>query len=229
MYHIEKDLLPIAQAPLVKAQFIIAHESGNPNNTGEDSLANEVAYMKRNWENAFVSHWVGGGGRIIQIANSGYTQWGAGPRANPYAYAQVELARTRIASTFHKDYAAYVWLLRELAVEAGIPLLLNNGDSTADPGIKTHSWVSRNLGGTTHVDPDGYLARWGISMKQFKEDLESTLHCGGPRYQLHLVVKGDTLWSLAQRFHTTVAALKRLNSLSSDLICIGQVLKVKLI
>ena len=226
-YHIEKDLLNIAQAPLFKPQFIIAHEAGNPNNTGEHSLANELSYMKRNWQNAFVSHWVGSGGRIVQIAQTGLTQWGAGPRCNPYAYAQVELARTSNGNTFAKDYEAFVWLLRKLAIEAGIPLSLNTGSSVASAGIKTHSWVSKHLGGTDHVDPDGYLARWGISMVRFKADLEAPIVDKKVCYRLHLVVKGDTLWSLARNNGTTVAALKALNGLRSDLIVIGQVLKIK--
>lgn len=232
-FPIEKQLLPISQQALRRTQFIIAHESGNPNNIGKNSLENEVAYMKRNWQNAFVSHWVGSAGKIIQIARVGQVQWGAGPNANPYAYAQVELARTNNKTIFEKDYAAYIWLLRQLAIEAGIPLTLNAGSSTETPGIKTHSWVSRSLGGTTHLDPDGYLATWGISMAQFKKDLEAPLtKLPNPIdnqgcFQLHLVVKGDTLWSLAKKHGTTVASLKSLNGLNSDLIIIGQILKIK--
>lgn len=226
-YQIEKDMMTIPQAPLLKPQFIIAHEAGNPNNTGVHSLVNELAYMKRNWQNAFVSHWVGGGGRIVQIAKTGLTQWGAGPRCNPYAYAQVELARTNKASTFEMDYAAFVWLLRHLATEAGIPLTLNTGSGLTSPGIKTHSWVSKNLGGTNHIDPDNYLAHWGISMARFKTDLEAPTVSDKVCYKLHLVVKGDTLWSLAQKNGTTVAALKKCNGLQSDLIIIGQILKIK--
>lgn len=222
-YPIEKDFLNIHQGTLHQALFIIAHESGNPTNVGTNNLNNEVAYMKRNYTNAFVSHWVGAGGKIIQIAKTGKIQWGAGPRVNPYAYAQVELARTNNKSIFQKDYAAYVWLLRQLAVEAGIPRTLNSGNSLASPGIKTHSWVSRCLGGTDHVDPDGYLASWGISMNQFKKDIETAT----AKHVLHLVVKGDTLWSLAQKNQTTVAKIKELNGLKSDLIIIGQILKVK--
>lgn len=214
---IEKQLLPIHQNPLAESRYIIAHESGNPNNVGANSLLNEISYMKRKWENAFVSHWVGGGGRIIQIARTGFIQWGAGPRANPYAYAQVELARTNDRATFLKDYAAYVWLLRQLADESGLPKTLN----TSGKGIKTHRWVSANLGGTNHVDPDGYLRSWGISMTQFKSDIERAHH------QLHLVVRGDTLWNISRRYNTTVSQLKSLNSLKSDLIIIGQILKVR--
>lgn len=38
--------------------------------------------------------------------------------------------------------------------------------------------------------------------------------------------RGDTLWGLSQRFHTTVAALKRLNHLPNDTIYAGQTLLV---
>ena len=43
---------------------------------------------------------------------------------------------------------------------------------------------------------------------------------------LHTVRSGDTLWLLAQRFHTTVAAIKALNNLTSDVLVVGQILKI---
>ena len=42
----------------------------------------------------------------------------------------------------------------------------------------------------------------------------------------YTVRAGDTLWLLAQRFGTTVDAIKRLNNLTSDLLMIGQVLQI---
>ena len=42
----------------------------------------------------------------------------------------------------------------------------------------------------------------------------------------YIVRSGDTLWLLAQRYHTTVDAIKNLNGLSSDNLSIGQVLKI---
>ncbi len=45
-------------------------------------------------------------------------------------------------------------------------------------------------------------------------------------YIFYTVVKGDTLWALSRRFGTTVNAIKNLNGLTSDLLSIGQVLKI---
>ncbi|MFD1170217.1 peptidoglycan-binding domain-containing protein [Oceanobacillus caeni] len=172
-YNIQKKIIPgLNQRSLIAPNFIVAHDSGNPSNVTPGSLEREVNFMTRNWKNAFVSHWVGGGGRIVQVAEVGRLQYGAGPKANPYAYAQVELARTNNIETFKKDYAAYVWLLRKLANDAGIPIKLDTGSRVTDKGIKTHDWIRRNIGGTVHSDPYAYLASFGISRAQFKMDVE---------------------------------------------------------
>lgn len=42
----------------------------------------------------------------------------------------------------------------------------------------------------------------------------------------YVVIKGDTLSSIAKKFNTTVAELKELNNLSSDIIQIGQILSI---
>ena len=65
-------------------------------------IENEIAYMNRNKANAFVSHWVGGGGRIVQVAPVNRVQYGCGPKGNPYSYAQVELARTADKEQFKR-------------------------------------------------------------------------------------------------------------------------------
>lgn len=159
---------------LTAVKYVIAHESGNGNNTGPNALENEIAYMNRNKAEAFTSHWVGGGGRIVQIAPVGRLQYGCGPKGNPLSYAQVELARTSDKEQFKKDYAAYIWLLRELAKEAGIPVVLDG----AGNGIKSHRWITDNLKGTTHRDPYSYLASMGISEAQFKLDILNGLEEG---------------------------------------------------
>lgn len=173
-YKIERQIIPgLTQRNLVSNSFIVGHESGNSRNNGPDALENEIKFMTTNWRNAFVSHWVGGGGRIVQLAEVGKIQYGAGPKANPHSYAHVELARTTDPEVFKKDYAAYVWLLRKLADDAGIPKTLDVGSSLSNKGIKSHNWITQNLGGTTHSDPFGYLAMFGISKSQFKKDIEA--------------------------------------------------------
>ena len=48
----------------------------------------------------------------------------------------------------------------------------------------------------------------------------------GSGSQEYVVRAGDSLWLIAQRYHTTVDAIKKLNGLTSDLINVGQVLKI---
>lgn len=43
----------------------------------------------------------------------------------------------------------------------------------------------------------------------------------------YTIVSGDNLWMIANRHHTTVQALTELNQLKSDMIFVGQVLKLK--
>src|SRR5699024_10262710 len=43
----------------------------------------------------------------------------------------------------------------------------------------------------------------------------------------HKVERGDTLWSIAQKYNTTVAQLKSANGLSEDIIYPNQIIKTK--
>ena len=43
-------------------------------------------------------------------------------------------------------------------------------------------------------------------------------------YTIYIVKKGDSLYSIAQKYNTTVDELKRKNNLSSNLLSIGQIL-----
>ena len=42
----------------------------------------------------------------------------------------------------------------------------------------------------------------------------------------YTVAKGDSLWSISQKYNTTVSKLKELNNLNSNILSIGQILKI---
>jgi len=84
--------------------YIILHESGNQNDVNDSSaVLHEVQYMKNNYNNAYATFFVGGGGQVFQIGEPGYVAWAA-LAGNSYSPVQIELARTSDRATFEKYY-----------------------------------------------------------------------------------------------------------------------------
>ncbi|MBC6316747.1 hypothetical protein [Listeria grandensis] len=55
-----------------KPSMIVLHEAANNSAT----IENEVSYMSRNWQNAFV-HAFASASKVIEIVDTNYTAWGA--------------------------------------------------------------------------------------------------------------------------------------------------------
>ena len=70
-----------------------------------------------------------------------------------------------------------------------------------------------------------------LKIKTNKEDV-AIEECFGQEYipvsndKTYTVVKGDSLWKIAQKFNTSVDAIKRKNNLTSNTLSIGQILKI---
>jgi N-acetylmuramoyl-L-alanine amidase len=109
--------------------------------------------------------------------------------------------------------------------------------------------------GTSHSvvasDYDTYSVKSGDSLwkisNQFKIDIkeiikmnnlkDNILHVGqtlkiptttDQQLERYVVKKGDNLWSLAHKYNTTVAEIKRFNNLKKDVLQIGQIIAIQL-
>lgn len=80
-----------------------------------------------------------------------------------------------------------------------------------------------------NLAPDGIVGKdtWGALYDTYLGIMENVPPFGPEPGTIEYVVRaGDTLWLLSRRFGTTVDEIKRLNGLTSDLLNIGQVLKI---
>lgn len=168
---IRQDTPQVSVAPYKQ---IHAHSTGNPGSTAK----NEADYMNRkDLSSGFYTHVVGNG-RIIQTARTNRGAWDVGGSWNNKTYAAVELIEShKIQEEFDRDYKIYVQLLRDLAIEAGIPIQVDCGVE----GINTHYYCTYNQPGnkSDHIDPYPYLQKWGISKAQFKKDVENGFEVNG--------------------------------------------------
>jgi len=143
-------------------KYLILHSTANVG----ASAKNNAAYEKRTWNTAYV-HFIAGDGVVYQVGTPGYVAWGAGPRVNGLSPVQIEMEESADVAKQRRIYNTYIELARNMAKKYGIPLTLD----TAGNGVKTHNWVSHNLGGTDHSDPYGALKRIGVDKTQLAKDI----------------------------------------------------------
>ncbi|HDT6579228.1 TPA: N-acetylmuramoyl-L-alanine amidase [Bacillus cereus] len=136
---------------------VVAHSTATP----EAPAINIQRYETRTWRNAFV-HYAVDWSETIQIADTKYIAYGAGPAANK-RFVHVELCETADYAKFKRSYEKYVKLLAEI---------LKDNNLSVEKGLWTHNDVRKYLGGTDHEDPIDYLRSHGVSESQFRSDVQ---------------------------------------------------------
>ncbi len=130
-----------------KPDMVVVHETADPN----VSIWNEISRERHNYNHAFVHAFVDGS-HIIEISTTDHEAWGAAYPANGHAI-QFEQVEVNNANDFVHELVNGAYYAALKMRQYGIfPQLETNGHGT----LWSHHDVSRFMGGTDHVDPDGY-------------------------------------------------------------------------
>ncbi|WP_180366245.1 N-acetylmuramoyl-L-alanine amidase [Aliicoccus persicus] len=143
-----------------KPDGIVIHDVGNPDSTIHD----EISYMSRNWQNAFVHAFVDKD-HIIEIADTDNLAWGAGRYSNQ-RHIQIELVHHDNAHDFAKSINNYADYVANLLYKYKLPAT-DADSSNGDGSIWSHEGVSHILGGTASPDPHQYFEKFGYSYDEF--------------------------------------------------------------
>ena len=139
-----------------KPEGVVIHETATPGATAQ----NEATYFNREWSNIYTYvHAFVDANEILNIKNTDYTVWGAGPTANS-KFIQVELCEVSSTDAFARSVANQAYYTASKLVQYNLPF-------TPGVTVMSHNDVSKKWGETTHTDPVGYFANWGYSMDQF--------------------------------------------------------------
>ncbi|WP_233278924.1 N-acetylmuramoyl-L-alanine amidase, partial [Floricoccus tropicus] len=155
-----------------KPSLVIIHEVATEGST----VDNEITYMVRNQENAFVHSFVDANS-IKTIANTRLKAWGSGPFGNKYG---IQIEQTRVTSK--EQFARQItnlasWTADQLiAYNLGEPKVVSESNKKLDGNLASHRNISYKWGGTDHVDPDWYWSNrgnrffaQGYDMYQFRD------------------------------------------------------------
>lgn len=139
-----------------KPEGVVIHETATPGATAQ----NEATYFNREWSNIYTYvHAFVDNNQILNIKNTDYAVWGAGPTANA-KFVQVELCEVSSTDAFARSVANQAYYTASKLVQYNLPF-------TPGVTVMSHNDVSKKWGETTHTDPVGYFANWGYSMDQF--------------------------------------------------------------
>jgi len=139
-----------------KPEGVVIHETATPGATAQ----NEATYFNREWKNIYTYvHAFVDNNQILNIKNTDYTTWGAGPTANA-KFINVELCEVVTTDAFARSVANQAYYTASKLDQYNFPF-------TPGVTVMSHDAVSKKWHETTHTDPVGYFAKWGYSMDQF--------------------------------------------------------------
>lgn len=139
-----------------KPEGVVIHETATPGATAQ----NEATYFNWAWPTIYTYvHAFVDNNQILNIKNTDYAVWGAGPTANS-KFIQVELCEVTTTDAFARSVANQAYYTASKLVQYNLPF-------TPGVTVMSHNDVSKKWGETTHTDPVGYFANWGYSMDQF--------------------------------------------------------------
>lgn len=145
--------------------------------------------------------------------------WTSGNADNDHQAVTIEVANEQIGGQWRisdKALEALVKLCVDIAQRNGIKKLNYTGD-------KNGSLTRHNMFQATSC-PGPYLQS---KFPYIESEVNKRLGAGGGSSDTYTVKAGDTLWAIANKYNTTVDEIKKMNNLTSDLIQVGQVLKLK--
>lgn len=135
---------------------VLIHETADPN----VSAARFAQSFNNNWPRleTYV-HAFTDDTQTINIHNTDYGVWGAGPTANA-RYIQIELCEVATVDQFARSVANDAYYVASMLHKYNLPVEYGTT-------VVTHAQVSQWFHETDHTDPTGYFAKWGYGMDQF--------------------------------------------------------------
>lgn len=134
---------------------VVIHETATPN---APVFPNEFNYFDKQYRGASAHYFIDyqAIGRFIP---ENRVAWHAGYKAN-HRYLSIEMCHYTDPVKFKAVWDRTVWLTADMFYRYGWQI---------DPSktLVTHEWVTKNLGGTTHVDPTAYLKMHGKTFSDF--------------------------------------------------------------
>ena len=145
-----------------KPEGVVIHETATPGATAW----NEVTYFNREWRNAQTYvHAFADANHILQIHDTDYGVWGAGPWANS-RMIQIELCQESTWSNFVRSVNNQAYFTAVMLKKYCLTPSLADGKGYGT--IWSHYAINQyhpSAGG--HVDPITYFNKWGYTMWQF--------------------------------------------------------------